>query len=38
MNKLQEMLLAKQETLRSILGESKGIKHPVGNGDKSEGG
>lgn len=38
MNKLQEMLLAKQETLRSILEESKGIKHPVGNGDNSEGG
>ena len=38
MNKLQEMLLAKQETLRSILGESKGIKHPVGNGDNSESG
>lgn len=38
MNKLQEMLLAKQETLRSILGESKKIKHPVGNGDNSESG
>lgn len=38
MNKLQEMLLAKQETLRSILEESKYIKHPVGNGDNSEGG
>lgn len=38
MNKLQEMLLAKQETLRAILGESKEIKHPVGNGDNSEGG
>lgn len=38
MNKLQEMLLAKQETLRSTLRESKGIKHPLGNGDNSEGG
>lgn len=38
MNKLQEMLLAKQETLRSTLGEGKGIEHPVGKGDNSEGG
>ena len=38
MNKLQEMLLAKQESLRSILEESKVIKHPVGNGDNSESG
>ena len=38
MNKLQEMLLVKQEILRNILVESKKIKHPVGNGDNSEGG
>ena len=38
MNKLQEMLLTKQEILRNILEESKKIKHPVGNGDNSEGG
>jgi len=38
MNKLQEMLLAKQKILRNILEESKGIKHSVGNGDNSEGG
>ena len=38
MNKLQEMLLVKQEILKNILVESKKIKHPVGNGDNSEGG
>lgn len=38
MNKLKELLLAKQTTLRGILGESKKIQHPVGNGDNSEGG
>lgn len=38
MNKLKEMLLAKQNTLRGILGESKAIQHPTGNGDNSEGG
>lgn len=38
MNKLKEMLLAKQTTLRGVLGESKEIQHPLGNGDNSEGG
>ena len=38
MNKLQEMLLVKQNILRSILDESKEFAHPVANGDNSEGG
>ncbi|HJJ15399.1 MAG TPA: hypothetical protein OIM60_03130 [Clostridiaceae bacterium] len=38
MNKLKEMLLAKQTTLRGVLGESREIQHPLGNGDNSEGG
>lgn len=36
MNKLKEMLLAKQETLRGILRESNKISHAPSNGENSE--
>ena len=38
MNTLKEMLLAKQETLRSKLNESKSMSHPTSKGDNSEDG